>query len=93
MAACWQHRCEHAMQFEIRQRQRCQHLKDELHDMNALLDAMQESKRQKQEQLIHRLHVYNDLKDATQTLFGVLANFDGLTLKEVHQRFGLQEDD
>ena len=35
------------------------------------------------------LHKYNEIKDATQILLGVIGNIEGLTIKELHKKFEL----
>ncbi|XP_034238455.1 DNA repair protein SWI5 homolog [Thrips palmi] len=37
------------------------------------------------------LHKYNEIKDATQIVLGRLASLEGQTLKQVHERFGLED--
>lgn len=37
------------------------------------------------------LHEYNEIKDVTQIVLGRLASLEGQTLKEVHERFGLED--
>ncbi|XP_076316308.1 DNA repair protein SWI5 homolog isoform X3 [Tachypleus tridentatus] len=42
---------------------------------------------------IDKLHEYNEIKDAAQCVLGRLASLDGVTIKEVHERYGLSMDD
>merc|ERR1712135_8514 len=42
---------------------------------------------------IDKLHEYNDLKDACQTIFGRLAELDQVTVKEIYERYDLNLDD
>ncbi|KAK3912930.1 DNA repair protein SWI5-like protein [Frankliniella fusca] len=35
------------------------------------------------------LHEFNEIKDATQVVLGKLASIEGKTLKELHEQFGL----
>ncbi|CAG8802329.1 1555_t:CDS:2, partial [Gigaspora rosea] len=39
------------------------------------------------------LHEYNAIKDIGQMLFGKCAELDGITTKEIYERFGLELDD
>lgn len=41
--------------------------------------------------VMNLLHKYNEIKDATQIVFGRLASLEGQTLKQVHERFGLED--
>ena len=41
------------------------------------------------EAIMMALHEYNDIKDATQVVLGYLADLQGVTVKELHQKFGL----
>eukprot|EP00055_Hartaetosiga_balthica_P013922 m.73783 g.73783 ORF g.73783 m.73783 type:complete len:212 (+) comp8428_c0_seq3:126-761(+) len=43
--------------------------------------------------LIHKLHVYNDLKDVAQTVLGVLARDKGITTKEMYSNYDLNLED
>jgi putative heme iron utilization protein len=43
--------------------------------------------------LIEKLHEYNDIKDAGQTLLGHLAQLEGTTTKQMYHRFGLNLED
>ncbi|KAI0673935.1 DNA repair protein [Trametes maxima] len=49
------------------------------------------------EQIVGRhiklLHRYNEAKDATQILIGKLAAYRQVTIRQVHNDFGLTEDD
>ncbi|KAJ1837760.1 hypothetical protein LPJ70_005726, partial [Coemansia sp. RSA 2708] len=45
------------------------------------------------DQNIDRLHRYNDIKDAAQTLFGKLAELKGQTVKEIYGEYGVGLDD
>ena len=40
-------------------------------------------------QHIDALHEYNEIKDATQAVLGRLAVIDGVTTKELHEKYGL----
>lgn len=53
---------------------------------------MEEERRLVQE-LIKRLHEYNEAKDLAQALLGVLAVQEGCTTKELYPRFDLDLDD
>lgn len=41
---------------------------------------------------IHALHRYNEMKDFAQAVIGYLANVEGATSLELHQRFNLPID-
>lgn len=47
--------------------------------------SVEESKREMRKML----HEYNEVKDATQIIIGVLANMENITIKQVHQMFNL----
>lgn len=42
---------------------------------------------------IHLLHKYNDIKDVAQTLIGKLSEIEGISVKEMHNRFDLDMED
>ncbi|KAJ2366892.1 swi5-like zinc finger protein [Coemansia sp. RSA 2611] len=52
-----------------------------------------EQARKLNDQNIDRLHRYNDIKDAAQTLFGKLAELKGQTVKEIYGEYGVGLDD
>lgn len=39
------------------------------------------------------LHLYNDIKDATQIVLGRLAIIEGVTVAEIHRKYNLHESD
>lgn len=41
--------------------------------------------------VMNLLHQYNEIKDATQVVLGRLAAVEGQTLKEMHERFGIND--
>lgn len=41
---------------------------------------------------IEQLHIYNDVKDAAQTVIGAVANIRGDTIKYVHKELNLPSD-
>jgi len=43
--------------------------------------------------VMDQLHRYNDVKDATQIILGSLANLEGSTVGELHERYGLTSND
>ncbi|KAJ2748844.1 swi5-like zinc finger protein [Coemansia nantahalensis] len=49
--------------------------------------------RELNDELIERLHRYNDIKDAGQLLFGKLAELKGTTIKDVYAEYGVSLDD
>ncbi|PWN54419.1 Swi5-domain-containing protein [Violaceomyces palustris] len=42
---------------------------------------------------IKLLNEYNEVKDATQVLFGRLASLEGVTSKTIHERYGIGPED
>ena len=42
---------------------------------------------------IDALHEYNEVKDATQVVLGVLANHEQVTVKQMHQKYDLPTND
>jgi len=44
-------------------------------------------------QHIDALHEYNEVKDATQVVLGVLANHEQVTVKQMHQQYNLPTKD
>lgn len=55
-------------------------------------DNTEQLKKQKEEHM-RLLHEYNMLKDATQTVLGVLAHAKGVSIKEMHKRYNLPSGD
>ena len=45
------------------------------------------------EDILNRLHEYNDIRDATQILLGKLADFDESPISALYSRFGLNTTD
>ncbi|KAJ2726532.1 swi5-like zinc finger protein [Coemansia sp. Benny D115] len=45
------------------------------------------------DELIDRLHRYNDIKDAGQILFGKLAELRGKTVKDIYAEYGVNLED
>lgn len=41
---------------------------------------------------IEQLHIYNEIKDAAQTVIGAVANIRGDTIKNVHKELNLPSD-
>lgn len=41
---------------------------------------------------INQLHIYNDIKDAAQTVIGAVANIRGDTIKNIHKELDLPSD-
>ena len=42
---------------------------------------------------IQKLHDYNDLKDAGQALLGKLAELEGVTTRDMYEKYGLKVED
>lgn len=40
-----------------------------------------------------KLHEYNDIKDATQIVIGTLANLQQVTVRKLHEDFGLDSSE
>ncbi|KAH8274496.1 hypothetical protein KR044_001403, partial [Drosophila immigrans] len=51
--------------------------------------ALEEQQKQKHMQLLHQ---YNELKDATETVLGALAQAKGLPVKEMYKLYKLPKD-
>ncbi|KAH7828887.1 putative Swi5 [Monocercomonoides exilis] len=47
----------------------------------------------KSQEVIDALHRYNDLKDAAQLLLGKYAEVEGMTVKQMYEKFGISIDD
>ena len=43
--------------------------------------------------IMNALHEYNNIKDATQIILGQLADLQGVTVKELHEKFDLPTND
>lgn len=43
--------------------------------------------------VVSLLHEFNDIKDVTQIVLGKLASVQGKTLKELHEQFGLEDQE
>ncbi|KAM9307172.1 DNA repair protein SWI5 homolog [Pholidichthys leucotaenia] len=69
-------------------RRRREHLQAEISQLEQQGYRMEELERH-----IHKLHEYNDVKDAAQTLLGRIAAVRGTTTADLYQRFGLELDD
>lgn len=41
---------------------------------------------------INQLHIYNEIKDAAQTVIGAVANIRGDTIKKIHKELNLPSD-
>lgn len=57
-----------------------------LADCLGIEDVREEIKR-----FIHKLSLYNELKDIAQTLLGRIADLKGITIKDVHREFCVPE--
>lgn len=49
-------------------------------------------KHDRNQEIIKLLHEYNNIKDATQIVLGALANLEGVTIKQMHLKYGLPLD-
>ncbi|KAI5706167.1 hypothetical protein M8J75_005490 [Diaphorina citri] len=43
--------------------------------------------------VMSKLHEYNDIKDATQIVIGTLANLQQVTVRKLHEDFGLDSSE
>ncbi|KAJ1898226.1 swi5-like zinc finger protein [Kickxella alabastrina] len=75
-------------------------LKDELETQTRERDELLaksglsvEQARKLSDELIDRLHRYNDIKDAGQILFGKLAQLRGKTVKEMYKEYDVDLED
>lgn len=46
----------------------------------------------RKQEVMMLLHKYNETKDAAQIVLGALANIEGVTVKEMHNKMGLPLD-
>lgn len=77
---------------------RTEELKERLSAADSALEALNAKERElerKVREAMDALHTYNEAKDATQALLGKLAEWDGTTVREQHEIYGLptEEDD
>lgn len=61
-----------------------------LTELNSLGESHDAEARKKEK--IALLHEYNDVKDATQTIIGAVANIDQVTIKSLHLKYNLPLD-
>lgn len=64
-------------------------LSKELQQLNQKIEELAEEKTNRME----LLHKYNEVKDATQTIIGKLADANGVTFKSIHEEYDLPMDD
>lgn len=50
-------------------------------------------KRQKYENYMKSLHIYNEMKDIGQALFGKIVEMDGGVTKDLYPKYGVDLDD
>lgn len=68
-------------------------LKIQQNELIKRLDELEKlSENERKTKKMELLHEYNDVKDAAQSIIGVLANLECVTIKSLHQRFGLPID-
>lgn len=60
-----------------------QHLNESIQSKSSKSDEQQKEKH------LQLLHEYNDLKDATQTVLGALAQVKGLPVKDIYNMYNL----
>lgn len=72
----------------MQKKEQVQKLKDEERQLDKKLKELQAitSERKK---IMDALHEYNDIKDATQMVLGLLANLHGVTVTELHEKYDL----
>ena len=77
--------------------QRRERLLQELHSWEEaekdLDEEIKQSKKSRDDVHIEKLHEYNDLKDACQTVFGRLAELEELTVGDIYKRYDVNVDD
>lgn len=58
-------------------------------NIEALITKTEKAIASAEQRRIDLLHQYNDCKDATQVILGVLAQKEGVSIRQLHQRFEL----
>merc|ERR1712087_337996 len=56
-------------------------------------EEITQSKKSRDDVHIEKLHEYNDLKDACQTVFGRLAELEEVTVSDIYKRYDVNVDD
>ncbi|KAI9228191.1 MAG: Swi5-domain-containing protein [Piptocephalis tieghemiana] len=66
---------------------------EKVHALTQELSMSSEALQQAVRHHVQDLHIYNETKDIAQMLMGKCADMDGMTLREVHVHFGLEDED
>lgn len=76
-------------------RRRIAELSSQLDDLNAEIERLrdEESNHDDLDTIIDKLHLYNDVKDTAQMLVEKMANLKCLTIREMHQHYGVGPDE
>lgn len=67
---------------------------EKLKEVEEKLDIVLEQNKETSEvtkDYLQLLHEYNDVKDAAQVVMGALADLEGTTVSEIHNRFGMDK--
>lgn len=51
------------------------------------------SEYERKTEIMNLLHSYNEIKDATHSIIGALANLEGVTIKHIHKQVNLPTND
>lgn len=70
-------------------KERIVQLLKEISDSNEIAEQKERACRDQ----LQRIHIYNDTKDAGQSLLGRLGQLEGKTLQELYNEYGLNQDD
>eukprot|EP00056_Hartaetosiga_gracilis_P008728 m.125473 g.125473 ORF g.125473 m.125473 type:complete len:187 (+) comp12982_c0_seq2:132-692(+) len=75
-------------------KQSMEKVKEDVDTLTASIAQLEEKYSEEElDTLIHKLHVYNDLKDVAQAVLGVLARDKGMTTKEMYTKYDLNMED
>lgn len=65
---------------------------EKLKEVEEKLDkVLEQNKETSERDYLQLLHEYNDVKDAAQVVMGALADLEGTTVSEIHNRFGMDK--
>ncbi|XP_067127297.1 DNA repair protein SWI5 homolog isoform X3 [Centruroides vittatus] len=76
-------------------RKQIESLKSKEHHLDEQIKNLREEGFKEEELNMHieKLHEYNEVKDIAQLILGKLAIFEGVTIKEMHEKYGLNPED
>lgn len=57
------------------------------------IETIPMTEKARKSELMDLMHTYNDVKDATQTIIGGLAEIQGVTFKSIHKELNLPMND